>query len=36
MEAVSDRMNAEEEALEKHYDKRTEKSKMEQRKEYFK
>jgi len=35
MEAVSDRMNAEEEALEKHYDKRTEKGKMEQRKEYF-
>ena len=36
MEAVSDRMNANEEALEKHYDKRTEKGKMKQRKDYFK
>jgi len=31
MEAVSDRMNAEEEALEKHYNKRTEKGKIEQK-----
>jgi site-specific recombinase XerD len=35
MQAVSDRMNAEENALEKHYDKRTEKGKMEQRKNHF-
>lgn len=34
-EAVSDRMNVNDEALEKHYDKRSEMSKMEQRKEYF-
>jgi len=34
-EAVSDRMNANEEAIDKHYDKRTEKGKMEQRKDYF-
>lgn len=35
MEAVSDRMNAKEEALEKHYDKRSEMGKMKQRKDYF-
>lgn len=33
--AVSDRMNVNDEALDKHYDKRSEKSKMDQRKGYF-
>jgi site-specific recombinase XerD len=33
--AVSDRMNVNDEALDKHYDQRSEKSKMEQRKGYF-
>lgn len=35
MEAVSDRMNAKEDTLEKHYDKRSEMGKMKQRKEHF-
>lgn len=35
MEAVSDRMNANEDALEKHYDKRSPKGKMDQRRDYF-
>lgn len=35
MEAVSDRTNANEEALEKHYDKRSEKGKMEQWRYHF-
>jgi hypothetical protein len=34
-QAVSDRMNVNDEALEKHYDQRTEKDKMDQRKDYF-
>lgn len=34
-EAVSDRMNVNDEALEKHYDKRSEMGKMNQRKDYF-